>query len=162
ARPSTAAMATRATAVTAMAATVATGAKAAPALAAAAMAAPATAGKATAKGGPGKGGGAAPKGPRGKAPARPRARGTPAPDPAPDNGVLPPGVWPIIGPEIATYGVVQPIARQMGLTTLGTFHERVGDAAADAACVVAPTPNAVGIVTKAPPLVQNICRPAVW
>src|SRR5262245_25227705 len=56
------------------------------------------------------------------------------PDPAP-NGVPPPGVWPIIGPEIATYGVVQPIARQMGLTTLGTLHERVGDAAADAACL---------------------------
>ena len=40
---------------------------------------------------------------------------------------LPPGVWPIIGPELATYGVVQPIARQMGLQTLGTLHERIGD-----------------------------------
>ena len=40
---------------------------------------------------------------------------------------LPPGVFPIIGPEIATYGVVQPIARQLGMTTLGTLHERVGD-----------------------------------
>ena len=29
--------------------------------------------------------------------------------------VLPPGVFPIIGPELATDGVVQPIARQMGL-----------------------------------------------
>ena len=38
---------------------------------------------------------------------------------------LPPGVWPIIGPELATYGVVQPIARQMGLQTLGTLHERI-------------------------------------
>ncbi|WP_245332097.1 autotransporter outer membrane beta-barrel domain-containing protein [Bradyrhizobium sp. NAS80.1] len=37
------------------------------------------------------------------------------PVPPPDNGVPPPpGIWPIIGPEIATYGVVQPIARQMG------------------------------------------------
>jgi len=44
---------------------------------------------------------------------------TPPPEP------LPPGVWPIIGPELATYGVVQPIARQMGLTTLGTLHERL-------------------------------------
>jgi outer membrane autotransporter protein len=47
-------------------------------------------------------------------------------DPAPE-GPLPPGEWPIIGPELATYGVVQPIARQMGLTMLGTLHERIGD-----------------------------------
>jgi outer membrane autotransporter protein len=47
------------------------------------------------------------------------------PDPPP--ATLPPGVWPIIGPELATDGVVQPIARQMGLQTLGTMHERIGD-----------------------------------
>ena len=47
------------------------------------------------------------------------------PDPPPDP--LPPGVYPIIGPRLATYGVVQPIARQIGLTTLGTLHERIGD-----------------------------------
>jgi len=46
-------------------------------------------------------------------------------DPPPDP--LPPGVYPIIGPRIATYGVVQPIARQMGMTTLGSLHERTGD-----------------------------------
>ena len=46
-------------------------------------------------------------------------------DPPPEP--LPPGSYPIIGPELATYGVVQPIARQMGLTTLGTLHERIGD-----------------------------------
>jgi hypothetical protein len=40
--------------------------------------------------------------------------------------VLPPGIWPIIGPELATDGVVQPIARQMGLQTLGTLHQRIG------------------------------------
>lgn len=40
---------------------------------------------------------------------------------------LPPGVYPIIGPEIATYGAVQPTARQLGLATLGTLHERIGD-----------------------------------
>jgi outer membrane autotransporter protein len=79
---------------------------------------------------------------------------TPPPEP------LPPGVWPIIGPEPATYGVVQPIARQMGLTTLGTFHERVGDAAADAACLN-PTFDSV-LVTKAPPAPASNCRPAVW
>ena len=43
----------------------------------------------------------------------------------PSKPVLPPGTYPIIGPELATYGVVQPIARQMGLTTLGTLHERL-------------------------------------
>jgi outer membrane autotransporter protein len=46
-------------------------------------------------------------------------------DPPPEP--LPPGVYPIIGPELATYGVVQPIARQLGMTTLGTLHERSGD-----------------------------------
>ena len=40
---------------------------------------------------------------------------------------LPPGVYPIIGPELATYGVVQPIARQLGMTTLGTLQDRIGD-----------------------------------
>ena len=38
-----------------------------------------------------------------------------------------PESYPIIGPELATYGVVQPMARQLGLDTLGTLHERVGD-----------------------------------
>ena len=33
----------------------------------------------------------------------------------------------IFGPELATDGVVQPIARQMGFTMLGTLHERIGD-----------------------------------
>jgi outer membrane autotransporter protein len=47
------------------------------------------------------------------------------PDPPP--AVLPPALWPIIGPELATDGVVQPIARQMGLQTLGTLHQRIGD-----------------------------------
>ena len=47
------------------------------------------------------------------------------PDPPP--ATLLPGVWPIIGPELATDGVVQPIARQMGLQTLGTLHQRIGD-----------------------------------
>ena len=47
------------------------------------------------------------------------------PDPPP--ATLPPGLYPIIGPEIATCGAVQPIARQMGLQILGTLHERIGD-----------------------------------
>lgn len=51
-------------------------------------------------------------------------------DPPPP--VLPPGEYPIIGPEIATYSVVQPVARQLGLTMLGTMHERIGDTLTDA------------------------------
>ena len=46
-------------------------------------------------------------------------------DPPPAQ--LPPGTWPIIGPELATYGVVQPISRQLGLQTLGTMQQRIGD-----------------------------------
>jgi outer membrane autotransporter protein len=47
------------------------------------------------------------------------------PDPPPST--LPPGKYPIIGPELATYGVVQPVARQLGLATLGTLNQRIGD-----------------------------------
>jgi outer membrane autotransporter protein len=47
------------------------------------------------------------------------------PEPPPEP--LPPGTYPIIGPRLATYGVVQPIGRQLGLTQLGTLHERIGD-----------------------------------
>ncbi|MBK3786910.1 autotransporter outer membrane beta-barrel domain-containing protein [Paraburkholderia aspalathi] len=50
----------------------------------------------------------------------------------PPPAALPPGTYPIIGPEIATYSVVQPVARQMGLTTLGTMHERIGDTLTEA------------------------------
>ncbi len=52
------------------------------------------------------------------------------PDPPP-VGSLPPGTYPIIGPEIATYGAVQPIARELGLTILGTLHDRIGDTLLD-------------------------------
>lgn len=47
------------------------------------------------------------------------------PDPPPT--VLPPGTYPIIGPGLATYGAVQPMARQIGLATLGTLNQRIGD-----------------------------------
>ena len=62
--------------------------------------------------------------------------GTIPPGPLPPVTTLPtdppptplsPGIYPIIGPELATDGVVQPIARQMGFTMLGTLHERIGD-----------------------------------
>jgi outer membrane autotransporter protein len=87
--------------------------------------------------------------------------------PEPPTEPLPPGPHPIIGPELATDGVVQPIARQMGLTTLGTYHERVGDAAADAACLNAP-PDDNGLITKAPaitkapPVPYSDCQQVVW
>jgi outer membrane autotransporter protein len=59
------------------------------------------------------------------------------PEPPPEP--LPPGVYPIIGPEIATYGVVQPLARQLGLASLGTLNDRLGDTYTDgsAPCVTA-------------------------
>jgi outer membrane autotransporter protein len=87
--------------------------------------------------------------------------------PTPPPEVLPPGIYPIIGPELATYGVVQPIARQMGLTTLGTVHERIGDAAADAACLSAAAIGGSATsdgapVTKPPPVPDGGCRPPVW
>jgi outer membrane autotransporter protein len=55
---------------------------------------------------------------------------------------LPPGVYPIIGPELATYGVVQPLARQLGLATLGTLNDRLGDSYTDgnSPCATASTP----------------------
>jgi outer membrane autotransporter protein len=62
-------------------------------------------------------------------PTLPGTPGTPGvtfpTDPVPEPP--PPGVYPIIGPELATYGVVQPVARQMGFAMLGTLHERIGD-----------------------------------
>lgn len=60
----------------------------------------------------------------------------PLPPPDPGGGELPtdppppppdPGVHPIIGPEPPLYSVIAPIAQQLGLLTLGTFHERMGD-----------------------------------
>jgi outer membrane autotransporter protein len=61
------------------------------------------------------------------APVEPVEPAPPFPVDPPPNP-LPPGVlFPIIGPELATDGVVQPVARQMGFTMLGTLHERIGD-----------------------------------
>jgi outer membrane autotransporter protein len=84
--------------------------------------------------------------------------------------VLPPGIFPIIGPEIATYGVVQPIARQLGMTTLGTLHERTGDTSLAATtgtpCLTdGNTPD--GMPRKAPMKAPADCLnpgwgPSVW
>ncbi|WP_199098414.1 autotransporter-associated beta strand repeat-containing protein [Dyella sp. ASV21] len=67
----------------------------------------------------------------GQPPPEPELPSEPEPvlpvDPPP--AVLPPGIYPIIGPEVATYGLVQPVARQLGMLTLGTMDQRVGDSA---------------------------------
>ena len=46
-------------------------------------------------------------------------------DPPPT--LLPPGAYPIVGPELATNGIVQPLARELGWLSLGTFHARRGE-----------------------------------
>jgi outer membrane autotransporter protein len=85
--------------------------------------------------------------------------------PEPPPQVLPPGVFPIIGPEIATYGVVQPIARQLGMTMLGTLHDRIGDTLLN---VNMGTPCAAdgdtgnGILRKAPAKAPAGCLDAGW
>jgi outer membrane autotransporter protein len=68
-------------------------------------------------------------------PTDPTLPPTPPPEP------LPPGVYPIIGPELATYGVLQPIARQLGATTLGTLHDRIGDTLTNTAGPCATSPG---------------------
>jgi outer membrane autotransporter protein len=84
-------------------------------------------------------------------------------DPPPQT--LPPGIYPIIGPEIATYGVVQPIARQLGMTTLGTLHDRIGDTSLNAN-MGTPCPaesNAPdGIPRTAPAKAPTDCVNAGW
>ena len=77
-------------------------------------------------------------------------------DPPPNP--LPPSVgFPIIGPELATYGVVQPLARQLGLSILGTLDDRVGDTYEPDGCAVAP---AVATSTVDLPTRKSVvCRP---
>jgi outer membrane autotransporter protein len=61
-------------------------------------------------------------------------------DPPPNP--LPAGVYPIIGPELATYGVVQPLARQLGLAMLGTLNDKAGDSygSGSSPCATASAP----------------------
>lgn len=90
--------------------------------------------------------------------------------PEPPPQPMPPGVYPIIGPEIATYGVVQPIARQLGMTTLGTLHERIGDTLLNTNMGAACPPDGGtrdGILRKAPVKAPTDCLdagrgPSVW
>jgi outer membrane autotransporter protein len=86
------------------------------------------------------------------------------PDP-PLTGPLPPGLYPIIGPEIATYGVIQPIARQLGMTTLGTLHDRIGDTLLNANTATACSPDGDTrdtIASKAPVKPLLDCQNIGW
>ncbi|MET3654915.1 autotransporter outer membrane beta-barrel domain-containing protein, partial [Dyella japonica] len=68
-----------------------------------------------------------PPGVPGQPPLTPGTPESPVLPSDPPPAVLPPGQYPIIGPELASYSVVQPVARQMGTALLGTLHERLGD-----------------------------------
>jgi outer membrane autotransporter protein len=73
--------------------------------------------------------------------------------PSPPPPILPPDTaFPIIGPELATYGVVQPLARELGLSILGTLDDRVGDTYEPDGCAVAPAAEtpAVDLPTRKP------------
>jgi outer membrane autotransporter protein len=82
------------------------------------------------------------------------------PSDPPPAGSLPAGLYPIIGPEIATYGVVQPIARELGQTTLGTLHERIGDTLVPDPCQSAAVAG-TAMVYKAPAAPTG-CAPSGW
>ena len=84
--------------------------------------------------------------------------------PTPPPNPLPPGVYPIIGPELATYGVAQPLARQLGLSILGTLDDRVGDTYEPDGCAVAPAAaetSAVDLPTKKPAALPTKKGPAL-
>ena len=102
---------------------------------------------------------------------------TSLPDRLPDRpplAPLPPGVYPIIGPELATYGVVQPLARQLGLSILGTLDDRRGDTYEPDGCAVQPavatssvdlpTRKSVGLPTRKGPTLAPcpLFSPSVW
>ena len=63
--------------------------------------------------------------------------------PVPPTPPVPPS--PIIGPELATYGVVQPLARQLGVAILGTLDDRAGATYQPDCSVAAPAPEATGV-----------------
>jgi outer membrane autotransporter protein len=76
---------------------------------------------------------------------------------------LPPGVYPIIGPELATYGVVQPLARQLGLSILGTLDDRNGDTYAPDDCGVASASAPESVPTRKPALAPcPLFSPSIW
>ena len=83
----------------------------------------------------------------------------PPPDPLPPN-VL----FPIIGPELATYGVVQPLARQLGLSILGTLDDRRGDTYEPDGCAVQPAVAPDSLPTRKGPAPGScpLFSPSVW
>ena len=86
--------------------------------------------------------------------------------PTPPPNPLPPGVaFPIIGPELATYGVVQPLARQLGLSILGTLDDRRGDTSDPDGCAVQPAaaPGALPTRKRGPALAPcPLFSPSIW
>ncbi len=101
-------------------------------------------------------------------PTPPEPPGPPVPPVPP---VPPPS--PIIGPELATYGVVQPLARQLGLSILGTLDDRVGATYEPDGCAVAPAPEtssvdlptrkSVALPTRKPgPAPCPLFSPSAW
>ena len=92
-------------------------------------------------------------------PIAPSLPSKPPPDP------LLPGVeYPIIGPELATYGVVQPLARQLGLSILGTLDDRMGDTYEPDGCAVQPAvaPDSLPTRKGAAPGPCPLFAPAAW
>jgi len=81
------------------------------------------------------------------------------PTPPPTPG---PGTFPITGPELATYGVVQPMAQQLGRAMLGTHDERLGDLYQTPCEPTAPIYTKAPVYTKAPTTDCGGWRPAVW
>ncbi len=100
--------------------------------------------------------------PPGPEPEPPIPPGPPfPPNPPPDP--LPPGPHPIIGPELATYGVVQPLARQLGAAILGTLDDRVGDTYDPDGCGAASASGPAGVPTKkSEPASCQQFSPSVW
>ena len=79
--------------------------------------------------------------------------------------VPPPPLSPIIGPELATYGVVQPLARQLGLSILGTLDDRVGDTYQPDGCAVTPAVSPNALPTRKPgptPAPCPLFSPSIW
>ena len=85
--------------------------------------------------------------------------------PTPPPNPLPPGVaFPIIGPELATYGVVQPLARQLGLSILGTLDDRRGDTFDPDGCAVQPAAAPGALPTRKVPRLAPcpLFSPSIW
>ena len=92
-------------------------------------------------------------------PLGPSLPSTPPPNP------LPPGIeFPIIGPELATYGVVQPLARQLGLSILGTLDDRMGDTYEPDGCAVQPAVAPDSLPTRKGPALAPcpLFSPSLW